>query len=327
MLRSVSASALLACFWTLLATVVAAISVAAALAGGDEKCPYHYRPIRVLESAEDIPRALTDEEPFILKTGFMKRWPGWGKWSLEFFVEQYGSSKAVAAEGEYPTIQLKAGSSYFKDDFRNIVERVRKGDLVYGALSLNYTERRLLRNDFTVPPGMDDDALMDCLAEKHGSIADKFLQEFYWSQIFVGAEGTGMEMHKDNLRTDIWTAQITGEKQLVACNPSKSGAVYAEEYGDRANVNAFDPDMDAFPKFADADCVWGALQPGEILHWPSTWYHQSKNTRGVSLAVSGMSVSTSITGLFLNTLDDHIHSTDEIGEAVRDCLATSASPS
>jgi len=291
-----------------------------------QQCPYHYRPIRRLSAASEIPAALAEEEPFILGGDFVASWPGWKKWSLDYFVKEYGESESAAADGEYPTIELKMGASYFKAPFSEIASRVRKGELVYGALSLDYAERSRLMEDAIVPPGMDDAPIMDCLKTKHGTMADEFLKSFFWSQIFVGAEGTGMEMHKDNLRTEIWSAQLTGEKQLVACNPRKSGTVYPEEYGDRAYVNAFDPDMKEFPNFAQSDCVWGALQPGELIHWPSTWYHQTKNTRGISLAVSGMSIGRSIASKFLVTLDNHIHSNDNIGAALRECIASSDLP-
>ena len=261
--------------------------------------------------------ALAAEEPFLLRgSDFVTSWPGWGEWDLDYFVREYGSKEATGGKGDYPTKRTRfsdeegeaANNTSIREPFSGVVERVRNDEPVYGSISLNYSERARLLDGLDAPPGMDDSPLIDCLHERSHGVVNTFLQELHWTQIFVGSEGTGMELHNDAVRAEIWTAQLTGEKQIVACSPTSQDAIYPGGdgvVGPVHPVNAFDPDVNIYSNFKDADCVWGALQPGELLHWPSTWFHQTKNTRGISLAVSAMAVRAPIADQLLSTIVEH----------------------
>ncbi|GMI09319.1 hypothetical protein TrVE_jg747 [Triparma verrucosa] len=250
-----------------------------------------YQSIKVVTKLEDVPSEVARNEPFILRE-LVNRWSGYKKFSLDYFVEEFGEAVASAQHNAYPTVRVDHDN--FEISFAELKKLVIQSDggdddgdgsssttkaqnhnepPIYGALTLNLEQRNKVWGDLHLPPTLQDDDFMRCLGSKQ--LVDDFLGSFFWSQLFVGASGTGMEMHSDMIRTHVWTAQIEGEKQAVFCPPGSK---------------KFDAFSTTVPHDDRGDCLWAALQPGELLFWPSTWRHQTFNSQGPSVAVSGMAV-------------------------------------
>ena len=292
--------------------------------GGDHPI---FQNVKVLTNLEDVPPEVARNEPFILRD-LVNGWAGYKKFSLDYFVEEFGEAVASAQQNAYPTVQVAYDN--FEIPFAELKAKVVERDggggndngstkaethaddepPIYGALTLNLEQRNKVWGDLHLPPTLQDDEFMQCLGTEQ--LVDDFLGSFFWSQIFVGASGTGMEMHSDMIRTHVWTAQIQGEKQAVFCPPGSK------------KFDAFSPTI---PHHDKSNCLWATLQPGELLFWPSTWRHQTFNAKGPSVAVSGMAVPEGeLAKLFERTISRHpmLRMKKELAKNIRRCSKEAA---
>lgn len=65
--------------------------------------------------------------------------------------------------------------------------------------------------------------------------------------------------------------QLSGSKAWKLWPPDQEPYLYG------GKVDAFDPDLEAFPDFAKATSIDVDIQPGECIFVPSLWWHQTKN--------------------------------------------------
>lgn len=282
--------------------------------------------MRVLKPWDDVTRYMS--APFVLR-GRVPSWQGWGGWSL-LCVEQVVS----AMRNPFPTVRIDGtGTDMFDTSLSTLVAEARAAKEngivpIYGVLTLDLAQRQEVWGNLGLPRALRDDLFLACLGRQdpRGKIAADFMDDFLWSQIFVGAEGSGMQMHRDNLRTHVWSAQLEGEKQMVACKGSKGSsakqrATWQSKFSDVALIDAFRPiDHEHFPDFVSADCVWAAAEPGDLLFWPSNWYHQTLNANGTSIAVSGMALDGLVASEFLSGVRRHPGGTRPVRAAVKKCF-------
>ena len=266
-----------------------------------------YGDVKVVINLDDVALEISRNEPFVLR-GLVTQWRGYEKFSLDYFVEEFGESTAMTQQNNYPTVKLDADNSDRPlMELRKIVvsEGPREYDSppMYGALTLNLKQRNKIWRDIYLPASLQDSEFLECLGSER--LVERFLGSFFWSQVFVGAPGTGMEMHSDMIRTHVWTAQLSGEKQAVFCPPGGK---------------PFDAFSTNVPKVSEI-CLWTALQPGELLFWPSNWLHQTFNSRGPSVAVSGMAIPEgALSKQFERTLSQHPHTGNALRKHVARCL-------
>ena len=78
-------------------------------------------------------------------------------------------------------------------------------------------------------------------------------------------------MHVDTLMTSAWNAVQYGCKRWLFWDPSQEPFLYNGE------VDAFEPDLSRFPRFAGARALECLQHPGDIVFTPSGWWHQVMN--------------------------------------------------
>merc|ERR1712091_123143 len=109
----------------------------------------------------------------------------------------------------------------------------------------------------------------------------------------MGVPGTGMELHRDNLRNHVWGIQLSGTKSFTFCDPSMAH-VYkiAGGLGDSSPINVYDKNVRRdWPVFSESGrCYQAELHQGDLVYWPSNWLHQSQNKKGLSIALSSMNI-------------------------------------
>ncbi len=92
--------------------------------------------------------------------------------------------------------------------------------------------------------------------------------------LWFGAAGCISPLHFD--KSDNFLAQIMGTKRLFLFAPSDGENLYPNRETSTphvSRVDAFRPDYDAFPRFADAQAFETVLGPGDILFIPTGWWH------------------------------------------------------
>lgn len=97
------------------------------------------------------------------------------------------------------------------------------------------------------------------------------LQEFF----FGGAGASFPRLHCDYWGMDGFVNQIYNNKTFYFVSPDQSDLVYGDEDGGLTSriEDIRNPDLEKFPKFAQANLIQFTLHPGETLYMPSGWWH------------------------------------------------------
>lgn len=115
-----------------------------------------------------------------------------------------------------------------------------------------------------------------------------FYLSTHWQMLLMGEQGAGMFNHQDTLRTASWQLQLVGSKKWHLCGPEQSSFLY--KAGD---VDLFNPDYARFPLLKNAHCFETTLHAGEMLYYPTEYWHQTMNLETPSISLS----STLVTAL------------------------------
>eukprot|EP01138_Halocafeteria_seosinensis_P012243 gb/GECG01012511.1/.p1 GENE.gb/GECG01012511.1/~~gb/GECG01012511.1/.p1 ORF type:complete len:707 (+),score=44.48 gb/GECG01012511.1/:1-2121(+) len=88
--------------------------------------------------------------------------------------------------------------------------------------------------------------------------------------ITLGSEHSGLFMHDDTVPLSAWQLQLVGAKTWLFCAPSESD--YIGEVGD-IDGNGWNPQTE--PQFALARCTNTTAFPGDIVYYPTKYWHQT----------------------------------------------------
>lgn len=116
--------------------------------------------------------------------------------------------------------------------------------------------------------------------------------------LLLGEKDAGMHNHKDDMRTASFQAQILGRKLWNLCPPDKlsafagnpshnNSATQSYMYGS-AVIDTFSDRINykKYPLMVNATCFQVTVEPGDIIYYPSDYWHQTKNLETPSLALS-----------------------------------------
>ena len=195
----------------------------------------------------------TPELPVIL-TGLTSSWAALD-WTPRGIAERFSGTEVPVTP---PHSEVEGTESATIDEF---VRRLESSEQMRDYMT-SWCFRRdcpELLEDFEVPIYFQEDWLEE-LPE---------LNDMMW--LFLGPKDSGMSLHQDLGHTAAWNAQVTGSKRWALVSPEYDEAVYEGE------VSCFDPDLEAYPRFRDAE-VWEAtVLSGEVLFIPGGWWHQTAN--------------------------------------------------
>lgn len=105
-----------------------------------------------------------------------------------------------------------------------------------------------------------------------------FLRQAYWKNLIIGHPGTGSQMQRYHIRSHRKVVSLKGKTTVVLCSPSSVKSLYMNPDIDFSPVDGLDPDFMLFPKFRYSKCVFGVLEPGDVLIHSNTWPIQFKFT-------------------------------------------------
>ncbi len=109
----------------------------------------------------------------------------------------------------------------------------------------------------------------------------------YSAHLWFGSVGCISPLHFD--RADNFLAQIMGSKRVTLFSPEETARLYPDEKDSphASRVNVFDPDLAAFPAYAEAAerRLVASLEPSDILFIPKGWWH-AVETLSTSVSVN-----------------------------------------
>lgn len=91
--------------------------------------------------------------------------------------------------------------------------------------------------------------------------------------LWLGSSNTKSSLHFD--QNSSLFVQVHGHKRVKLYAPGDARHLYPfpDNIG-TSRIDPYNPDLDQFPKFANAQCFEGVIGPGDFLLIPKTWWHQ-----------------------------------------------------
>jgi len=182
--------------------------------------------------------------PVIIKN-MTDQWPAMKKWNFDFFQSEYGDVdiKINLYDSSTPAKEIK---------LHQALDKIVKGnELTYLQewwFGADYPD---LEKDFTTPPYF-------------ASCAAKELFRYDSHLLFVGSQGSSTYAHQDTIHTNVWSAQISGEKRWIL-------------FGRKAHLPILpdgSADTETFFQDPASQITHCRLLPGEILFIPYQWWHR-----------------------------------------------------
>lgn len=201
---------------------------------------------------------LVPETPVILE-GVANHWPCMKKWSVQYIQEIAGCR----------TVPVELGSRYTDEEWSQrlmtVSEFISKyilgepKDIGYLAQHQLFDQIPELKQDISVPDYC-------CLGD--GEDEDITINAWF------GPPGTVSPLHQDPQQN--FLAQVIGRKYIRLYSPRESEALYPHSthlLHNTSQVDVESPDLERFPRFAEAPFLSCVLCPGEVLFIPAKCWH------------------------------------------------------
>lgn len=213
-------------------------------------------------------------KPVVIK-GALKHWRALGKWTPEYFRDNWGAMK----------LEIK-GQAWTMAD---LVDRV----LVSTPQSpAPYLQQHHI-DGWPAELLADVSPLPQCT--RPNWVESRWFPSRYQmksTEFFLGGPGAKFPfLHFDHWHMHAFLMQVCGVKEYIAFAPDQTPYMYAND-GDKENISSVDeidtPDLQKFPLFAKARGIKFLLQPGETLYVPSGWWHTARIlSPSITISING----------------------------------------
>ena len=225
--------------------------------------------------------------PVIIKD-LASSWPALTKWSPEFFKENYGEKKVKVYNAGFAA----PGQAYMSN-----VKTLLLKDYLDIIMTTSADLRMFLYNLKTEIPQLAEDI-------QFPSIASGFSKNFMF--MFFGCKGSVTQMHFDIDMAHVFHTPLCGRKTVTLFPNEEATNLYKHPFTCRSYVDVENPNLDKFPRLANAKGYRTVLEPGETLFMPGGyWHHIVYDEPGyaLSLRCSHQSYSARLLGyLYLGVL-------------------------
>ncbi len=232
----------------------------------------------------------------VVVTDALRQWKAVGRWTPEFFKENFGDLKFTIEDDLKRKAGYKDTNGVEEYTMAGFIDRVLESTDVQPA---PYFRNRVLYDLFPslkqdiepLPPYFSPNWLPDHYLVKH---VGEPLNRGAAVEIYIGGKGGTFPMlHYDGAAAHAFLMQIYGRKQFVIYSPDQEKYLYpSPEKENLSLINVEKPDLEKFPLFAKAVPTTFVLEPGELLFIPSRWWHTTKMlTACISISVNTVNQS------------------------------------
>jgi len=241
--------------------------------------------VSALNRDEFITRYYVQSKPVVI-TDYAKSWPAIQKWDARYLCDHLTQETVLcsrSASRKHPDFaamhgqQTRAVQMSFREYVKHIctapedeIPKLALNRLVF--MTGSKCEQKLHLNL---------DSLLDELKVPDLIPADDLEVGVTWIQ----GQGVQSWLHCDPY--DNLYVQIRGRKHIQLMDP----AYWREVYLNTTNkgyceVDAFEPDFEAFPMYASVPIVQTILEPGELLYMPVFWFHAIQSLGPVNITTN-----------------------------------------
>jgi histone arginine demethylase JMJD6 len=201
------------------------------------------------------------EFPVILPEA-TSRWPARQLWTPAYFAARVGHRRVTIDGSEYSIAELLELIDKSTPEHPAPYLRAQKLDEVLPELAAD------------VAPPIDD--TRPNRAESR--LLPRSMKRHQRLEILLGGRGAGFHvLHYDVDHLHAFISQLYGTKRLFFFAPDQKERLYPRESAPNlSSVDIHNPDLDRFPRFAEAEMLTATLQPGETVFVPSGWWHTTK---------------------------------------------------
>ncbi len=204
------------------------------------------------------------QRPLIIRQGLVNEQPKCKRWSLAFFMENYGDFEVEVYDNKNPKHKKSAVT---EPDaivpFKTFIKHIQKDE----PSSL----RLFLFKLFKMAPELKLDF-------KCPSIMEGCLGKIGYA--FFGGKNTEVKMHYDVDMSCVLLTQFEGRKRVVLIEPKYSKLLYKTPLNMFSLVDILHPDYDKFPALRYVRAYDMILLPGDSLFMPSGFWHYNTYLEG-----------------------------------------------
>lgn len=215
----------------------------------------------------------------VIITGAFDHWPARQRWTPDFFRLEHGGREVIV---DKKTWKLAA-----------LIDAVEESSV---AVAAPYLRNELLAL-WPETLRADIDPIPLCLrSDWLESPSMRYVRHWRSTELYIGGAGAKFPvLHYDQFHLHAFLMQIYGEKEYLAYAPDQLDCMYRGEGGldNKSMINDLDhPDLERFPKFANANGLRFRLLPGETLFVPCGWWHTAKIlSTSITVSMNGITGS------------------------------------
>ncbi|WOD43382.1 cupin-like domain-containing protein [Hwangdonia lutea] len=229
-----------------------------------------------------------NKKPVVFK-GLAKDWGATKNWDLEFLLNLKEDKDILLLSGNF----IQDDNRYTKASFKDYIKKLKTAD----ANKESFKDYLTTLNIFNYYPHLKN-AIDFSFFETYNKINDV--------TAWIGPSNTVSGFHNDTGKN--MYAQIKGKKMFILSSTKFNKKMYpSDKYingavASQVDINNFDEIK--FPKFKDVKFSSITLEPGDVLHVPSKWWHyvQSLDT---SISISNFGYSKR--EMFIIKAIDYLH--------------------
>ena len=199
----------------------------------------------------------------VVMAGLISQWPAVSAWQPEYWQSHWGALPVRVKHGDVRR------STYVEMTFGEYVTSLREDGATKPSRDSYLHNYALLHR---IPE------LLRYVQPFPADFLPAWYENDWWRpmQFFFGPRDSVTPLHFDGYGTHGFLFQVTGRKRILLVDAKDRSKCYMTKFF-WSPVDAENPDLRAYPRFADVVITECVTRPGDLVYWPPWTLHQVRN--------------------------------------------------